>query len=114
MAWHLLYVPFLKFFVPTARDVGSPLMGIVGAFVSALILVAAHICPSTPANLSDPLSERTWERCIAILRHHHEQMPSSKRAVALLEALKAQVCVACDSTTTDPSHQRKPLFLEIV
>jgi len=87
----------------------------IDAFISALILIAGHICPVTSVDFNlEPLQE-SWMKSIAILRRHEIQMPSCKRAIAFLEVLKAQVCHTHDSNSRDLTDQRmQDLFVHIL
>ena len=48
--------------------------------------------PLHEGGFPDEAFETAWARSIFVLRFNAEQMPSSERAIAFIEALRAKVC----------------------
>jgi hypothetical protein len=72
------------------------------AFLTALILVAGHMCPLLETNFSSSeLFEVSWLRCIFLLKFHSKEVPSCEKAIFFLESLKAQVLVVPRGDVSD-------------
>lgn len=53
-----------------------------------MVLVAARVCAFTETQCSSSALQLSWSRCIAILLHYKEHIPSAPYAVQVLETLR--------------------------
>lgn len=87
-AWHSVYCKRPLSF-PAISDPAHT-YGLV-TFASALILLAAPMCPAIDTESTKPSFDMSWDQCLSILEHYKDQIQAARRAIIALQELKSRM-----------------------